>query len=98
MKLDTTPCPGCGITGSLNPDEILACAPIGTYAIAGAQVKVSAYPRPRLTCGRCGWTVTGEYGSDDHDPVTYLFDPKAFRKIRKRGETRHERTDHRWPV
>lgn len=75
MKIADTACPDCGATGSLKRGEVLACAPPGTYSIAGAQAKAIAYPRPRLTCDGCGWNVTGQYYTDASGRRRMGFDP-----------------------
>lgn len=69
MKLDTTPCPDCGATGTLTIDVKLVANPIGSFSLAGAQLKVS----PVLSCTAtgCGFEQVGDFdGRHAVFPVT----------------------------
>lgn len=63
-------CPDCGqrdqITVYQTGDTVIVARPIGSHALAGTQVKVSAQELPewRMECF-CGWSVTG-WIEDDH--------------------------------
>lgn len=57
-------CPECGTSSRTDPtvmrlEPVLQASPVGTYSLAGVQMKFSARAAHRLTC-RCGWTVTGQ--------------------------------------
>ena len=51
-------CPGCGEVGSLGVELRLVAKPIGSFSLAGAQMKVSAREVPHLVCTTvgCGFT------------------------------------------
>ncbi len=38
--------------------EELVAKPMGTWSLAGSQMKTTAYLRHRLSC-RCGWSIAG---------------------------------------
>ncbi len=70
-------CPSCGVhgyetDGTFTLDEVLWCKPLGTFSLAGAQLKTSAVARPRLRCNRCGWSILGVVGEREFigDPAT----------------------------
>jgi hypothetical protein len=48
--LSTVTCPDCGVTGSIELTTRLVAKPIGTFSLAGAQMKVSAVETPVLAC------------------------------------------------
>jgi transcription elongation factor Elf1 len=52
-KIADVPCPECGAKAFSIKTRLVA-RPIGTYSLAGAQMKVSAYEWPHLVCGNCG--------------------------------------------
>ena len=56
--LEKTPCPVCGAL-ALRIEERLTAKPIGTYSLAGAQMKVSVLV-PWLVCGSCGAAAEGK--------------------------------------
>lgn len=62
--VDESPCPSCGATGTLALDEVLSANPIGSFSLAGAQMKVTAKAKPRLTWSVCGLSLLGEYDTD----------------------------------
>ena len=61
-------CPSCGANSRTDPTfeirEAFLASPLGTYSLAGAQVKASARKTLRLTHGACGWNVTGHIEGD----------------------------------
>jgi len=48
-----TPCPACGHE-FLAIENRLVTKPIGTFSLAGAQTKFSAYEWPYIVCDACG--------------------------------------------
>lgn len=63
--VDNARCPACGAgPGTLAIVERLVAAPLGTYSLAGAQLKASARVRPVLTCTACALEKAGEYDAD----------------------------------
>jgi len=51
--VEETPCPGCGAL-ALRIEERLEAKPLGTFSLAGQQLKASAWLWPWLVCGACG--------------------------------------------
>ncbi len=47
--------------GSLVLTDELACQDVGTYSLAGVQMKVAAELHPVLTCRACPLRVVGRY-------------------------------------
>lgn len=67
MRGPMATCPSCGIHGYENDgtfrlDTVLWAEPIGSFSLSGAQMKVAAYERQRLSCNACGWYVLGIVG------------------------------------
>ncbi len=60
-KLEDTPCPGCGMTGTLQIVQLMHAAPVGGFSLAGAALKFSARLRPDLMCVECPYQVTGVF-------------------------------------
>ena len=60
-KIEDTPCPACGRTGTLRIGNVLHAAPVGGFSLAGVMLKFSARDRPRLACARCPYRLVGEY-------------------------------------
>lgn len=58
------PCPECHKEGVLRVEirERIVARPIGTYSLAGNQLKVSAnkVPWPYLACTECGYEEAGK--------------------------------------
>lgn len=57
-------CPNCGTSSRQDPEAItlervLAAKALGTWSLAGAQLKTVAVERHKLEC-RCGWYVIGD--------------------------------------
>lgn len=62
-------CPECGVSSRVDPaamviEDCLVAKPIGSFSLAGAQMKVSAHAMLRLRCVRCGWSIVGHLASD----------------------------------
>lgn len=58
-------CPQCGSTG-FRVEYVLAAKPLGTFSLAGAQMKVSAVRAPKIVCGLsedqgCGASAVGHH-------------------------------------
>ena len=58
-RLPETPCPACGAV-ALRVEQRLEAKPIGTWSLAGSQMKVFAGYWPWLVCGACGVEARGE--------------------------------------
>lgn len=65
--LKTLACPDCGTVGSLALGTRLTARPLGTWSLAGAQLKTSATEIPVLECSTqgCGFVKLPSVG--DHD-------------------------------
>ena len=48
-----TPCPACGYEFLILEMRLVA-KPLGTYSLAGMQLKVAAYEWPYIVCKGCG--------------------------------------------
>jgi hypothetical protein len=58
-------CPRCGSTG-FRVESVLVAKPLGSFSLAGAQMKVSATTAPKITCGLsaeqgCGASAVGHH-------------------------------------
>lgn len=53
------PCPWCARTGGLTLGTALVAKPLGTWSLAGAQLKTSARLRAVLACSLCDRSATG---------------------------------------
>ena len=64
VTLEEVTCPGCGEIGDMEIEwrDTLVARPLGTFSLAGQQLKVSAdWARwPWLVCLSCGFAVKGE--------------------------------------
>ncbi|ARD42503.1 hypothetical protein [Actinomyces gaoshouyii] len=64
MQIHEGPVPGtcarCGIDGQLRIEYRMEAKPLGTFSLAGAQMKVAATRWPWMVCGACGATCRGE--------------------------------------
>lgn len=58
-KLVYQQCPRCP-SPVLWLDLIMFAKTIGTFSLAGAQIKVPAQTVPRLTCQACNWNLIGK--------------------------------------
>lgn len=57
-------CPNCSVSSRVDPDameieECLEALPIGTWSLAGQQLKTSARTTQRMRCRICGWSILG---------------------------------------
>ncbi len=71
--IDDSPCPACGTgpgTLSLQVGSRLQARPLGTFSLAGAQMKVAAIASPVLRCSACGLQVQGRWDSDGRHVVS----------------------------
>lgn len=57
------PCPHCGVA-ALHIEARFAASPIGTYSLAGAQMKLAAELTVYLVCRACGAEVRGAIEPD----------------------------------
>lgn len=65
--VDSASCPQCHAqAGTLAITEELVANPVGSFSIAGAQMKVTATARPVLECSACDLRIVGEYDSNGH--------------------------------
>jgi len=65
MKLNETPCPKCGAEPpTLIIEERFHAKPMGTYSLAGGQVKTSGWMLPTLMCKNCDLHIAGKYDED----------------------------------
>jgi hypothetical protein len=62
--VEESPCPVCGAHGTLRLSQTLQAKPLGTFSLAGAQMKVSAQLRPVLSCTACDLKMVGVYDDD----------------------------------
>lgn len=56
MKL----CPKCGALGTVELRPVMVAKPVGTFSLAGAQTKVSAWRGWELGCSVCSFRVLGQ--------------------------------------
>ena len=56
--LSTIPCPGCDNVGTLYIGTVLQAKPIGSFSLAGNQMKVSAQRIPAIRCSFCSFRET----------------------------------------
>lgn len=65
MIMDEAPCPVCGAApGALSLAECWEVPPLGTWSLAGAQLKTPARVVPVATCAACGLYQRGSYDPD----------------------------------
>jgi hypothetical protein len=57
LEQQVCPAPGCG-ERALTLEEKFIARPIGSHALAGSQLKVSAVKAMVVTCGACGKSGT----------------------------------------
>ena len=69
------PCPECEFSGKLGIYRTLYAKPVGSFSLAGAQLKVSAYEVPILACGHCGLKLVGQYEMEHGKPYA-VFNPE----------------------
>lgn len=54
------PCPECGAVGTVALRPAMVAKPLGTFSLAGAQMKVSAWRGWELACSACPFRVLGQ--------------------------------------
>lgn len=54
-----TPCPACGQT-TLSIEERFEPKPVGTWSLAGAQMKLTGKMWPYVRCSNCGVEARGK--------------------------------------
>lgn len=60
------PCPACAEQPALVLTwPLFAARPLGTWSLAGHQLKTSAIEYALVRCGHCGWSVTGDLVDGD---------------------------------
>lgn len=63
----TAPCPWCAAPpGSLFVSTVWLVQPVGSYSLAGMQLKAPASQRPVLACRACHRTMTGTWDDERH--------------------------------
>lgn len=71
MNAAAAACPRCRADpGCLGITDRLQARPLGSFSVAGAQLKVSARSVPVLRCSACGLELVGEYTGDGHAAFT----------------------------
>lgn len=58
--MTTKPCPVCATPNSLRMTEVMKADDIGTYSVAGAQMKFTASPHIEISCDNCEWLAYGK--------------------------------------
>jgi hypothetical protein len=67
------PCPECGAAGTVVLRPVIVAKPLGTFSLAGAQMKVSAWRGWELACSACSFRVLGQVEgleTDENDQIT----------------------------
>lgn len=72
--IDRTPCPECGFVKNDHPtsrtglyiDIEFVAKPLGTFSLAGVQMKVSGRELPVLKCRNCPFELVGEFDGNSH--------------------------------
>lgn len=54
------PCPKCGAAGTVALRPALIVQPLGSFSLAGVQLKVSAREGWELACSACAFRVLGQ--------------------------------------
>jgi predicted RNA-binding Zn-ribbon protein involved in translation (DUF1610 family) len=76
IKVYEAKCPSCGEgPNTLWIEQRMIALPVGSFSLAGAQLKVSATTKPVLICVSCGMEIVGSF-DDDKDHA--LFDPSKI--------------------
>lgn len=63
-------CPKCKVStritpGAMRVEPVLVARPLGSFSLAGAQMKVSARSALRLSCNHCDFEITGRVEGSD---------------------------------
>jgi hypothetical protein len=61
-----TACPKCKEVGYLHIITRFVAKPLGTWSLAGAQVKTTGSMKPILKCHNCDFDLVGEFDGDFH--------------------------------
>jgi hypothetical protein len=61
---ESSPCPVCSTVGTLNISDRIRVKPLGSFSLAGAQMKAPGRVYPFLECTACGLAVEGRYDQD----------------------------------
>lgn len=69
-----TACPTCKVIGYLYMTSRFIIKPIGTWSLAGAQVKTTGTMAPVLKCHNCDLDIVGQFDGENHA----TFDPRSF--------------------
>jgi hypothetical protein len=62
-------CPECGVSSRVDStafsiEKVLVFKPLGTWSVAGQQMKTVAYERLEMSC-QCGWRIRGYIDGED---------------------------------
>jgi hypothetical protein len=64
--IDRTPCPQCGLASNLYIVIEFVAKPLGTFSLAGAQVKFSGRELPVLKCRNCPFMLVGDFDGEGY--------------------------------
>jgi hypothetical protein len=64
--INTTPCPECKLIEKLYIDVQFVSSELGTFSLAGAQIKTSGKMLPILKCHNCDFSLMGDFDGDRH--------------------------------
>jgi hypothetical protein len=64
------PCPECGTVGTVALRPVMVAKPLGSFSLAGAQMKVSARQGWELACSACSFRVLGQVEGLEVDETT----------------------------
>lgn len=69
-------CPSCGVSSRADPtalalERTFVVRPLGTFSVAGVQMKTVGHDALRLSC-RCGWAILGAMDGD-----VFVGDPRT---------------------
>lgn len=64
------PCPECGAAGTVALRPALIVQPLGSFSLAGVQLKVSAREGWELACSACAFRVLGQVEGLEVDEAT----------------------------
>lgn len=71
--INRTPCPECNMIGKLYISVEIVAKEIGTFSLAGHQVKFSGKELPVLKCNNCDFSLVGRFDGEGHSHA--VFDP-----------------------
>lgn len=64
------PCPECGTVGTVALRPAMVAKPLGSFSLAGVQMKVSAWRGWELACSACPFRVLGQVEGLEVDETT----------------------------